>query len=124
MEQSDALDEALTAAVERVAAERRARRSGRGQRQRPADRRGQAPDGQAGDPLHPKHGSWPNIAEIELSVLGRQCPDRRLSDLATLDAEVAAWQQRRDRDGGRVDWRFTTEDARIRPKRLYPSVHE
>jgi hypothetical protein len=72
----------------------------------------------------PKHGSWLNIAEIELSVLGRQCLDRRVPDFATLRAEVAAWQERRDATGGTVDWRFTTEDARIKLKRLYPSVHE
>jgi len=71
----------------------------------------------------PKHGSWLNMAEIELSVLGRQCLDRRLPDLATLQAEVAAWQARRDAEGGRVDWRFTTDDARHKLKRLYPSLH-
>ncbi len=72
----------------------------------------------------PKHGSWLNIAEIELSVLSRQCLDRRVPDCATLQAEVAAWQERRNAAGGTVDWRFTTEDARITLKRLYPSVHE
>src|SRR5919197_2149544 len=68
----------------------------------------------------PKHGSWLNIAEIELSVLARQCLDRRIPDVATLGAEVAAWQERRDAAGGTVDWGFTTEDARIKLKRLYP----
>jgi hypothetical protein len=72
----------------------------------------------------PKHGSWLNIAEIELSVLSRQCLDRRVPDFATLAAEVAAWQERRNAAGGTVDWRFTTDDARIKLKRLYPSVHE
>jgi len=72
----------------------------------------------------PKHGSWLNIAEIELSVLSRQCLDRRVPDFATLAAEVAAWQARRNAAGGTVDWRFTTDDARIKLKRLYPSVHE
>jgi hypothetical protein len=72
----------------------------------------------------PKHGSWLNIAEIELSVLGRQCLHRRVPDCATLQAEVAAWQADRDRTGGAVDWRFTTHDARIKLKRLYPSVQE
>jgi hypothetical protein len=71
----------------------------------------------------PKHGSWLNIAEIELSVLGRQCLDRRIPDLTTLQAEVATWQARRDAEGGRVDWRFTTQDARHKLKRLYPSLH-
>ena len=72
----------------------------------------------------PKHGSWLNIAEIELSVLSRQCLDRRVPDFATLQAEVAAWQDRRNAAGGAVDWRCTTEDARIKLKRLYPSLHE
>ena len=72
----------------------------------------------------PKHGSWLNIAEIELSVLSRQCLDRRVPDCATLQAEVAAWQERRNAAGGTVDWRFTTDDARIKLKRLYPSLQE
>jgi hypothetical protein len=71
----------------------------------------------------PKHGSWLNIAEIELSILSRQCLDRRVPDFAMLASEVAAWQQRRNAAGGTVDWRFTTADARIKLKRLYPSVH-
>ena len=70
----------------------------------------------------PKHGSWLNIAEIELSVLSRQCLDRRVPDFATLAAEVAAWQDQRNTAGDTVDWRFTTADARIKLKRLYPSV--
>jgi DDE superfamily endonuclease len=72
----------------------------------------------------PKHGSWLNIAEIELSVLSRQCLDRRVADFKTLEAEVAAWQDRRDAIGGKIDWRFSTEDARIKLKRLYPSLQE
>jgi hypothetical protein len=72
----------------------------------------------------PKHGSWLNIAEIELSVLSRQCLDRRVPDFATLQAEVAAWQRYRDTHGGRVDWHFTTADARVKLKRLYPSFQE
>ena len=72
----------------------------------------------------PKHGSWLNMAEIELSVLGRQCLDRRVPDAATLQAEVAAWQARRNAAGAPVNWRFTTADARIKLKRLYPSVDE
>jgi DDE superfamily endonuclease len=72
----------------------------------------------------PKHGSWLNIAEIELSVLSRQCLDRRVPDFATLAAEVTAWQERRKAAGGTVDWRFTTDDARIKLKRLYPSLQE
>ena len=72
----------------------------------------------------PKHGSWLNIAEIELSVLARQCLDRRVPDAATLQAEVRAWQDERNRSATVVDWRFTTQDARIRLKRLYPSIQE
>ena len=72
----------------------------------------------------PKHGSWLNMAEIELSVLARQCLDRRIPDRATLAAEVAAWQNRRNAAGGTVDWRFTTADARIKLKRLYPTIHQ
>jgi hypothetical protein len=72
----------------------------------------------------PKHGSWLNMAEIELSVLSRQCLDRRVPDMATLAAEGAAWQERRNATGGPIDWRFTTEDARIKLKKLYPSSQE
>jgi hypothetical protein len=72
----------------------------------------------------PKHGSWLNIAEIELSVLSRQCLDRRLPDVATLEAEVAAWQERRNATATTVDWRFTTADARMKLKRLYPAIQE
>jgi hypothetical protein len=71
----------------------------------------------------PKHGSWLNMAEIELSVLGRQCLDRRLPDAPTLEAEVAAWVSRRNGAGATIDWQFTTADARIKLKHLYPSVH-
>src|SRR5512132_611453 len=70
----------------------------------------------------PKHGSWLNMAEIELSVLSEQCLDRRLADRATLEREVAAWQAARNRAGRGVDWRFTTEDARIKLKHLYPAI--
>ena len=70
----------------------------------------------------PKHGSWLNMAEIELAVLSQQCLDRRLADRATLEREVAAWQAARNRAGRGVNWRFTTEDARIKLKRLYPTT--
>ena len=70
----------------------------------------------------PKHGSWLNMAEIELSVLSEQCLDRRLADRATLEREVAAWQAARNSAGRGVDWRFTTEDARIKLKHLYPAI--
>jgi hypothetical protein len=72
----------------------------------------------------PKHGSWLNIAEIELSVLSRQCLDRRVPDFETLQSEVEAWQERRDVTGNKIEWRFRTEDARIKLKRLYPSLKE
>ena len=70
----------------------------------------------------PKHGSWLNIAEIELNVLSRQCLDRRIPDKETLAREVAAWQHDRNERQKGVDWQFTTADARIRLKRLYPQV--
>ncbi len=70
----------------------------------------------------PRHGSWLNMAEIELAVLAGQCLDRRLADRATLEREVAAWQAARNKAGRGVDWRFTTEDARIKLKHLYPAI--
>lgn len=70
----------------------------------------------------PKHGSWLNVAECELSVLARQCLDRRIPDLPTLTREVAAWEGTRNAAVVRVDWQFTTADARVKLKRLYPSV--
>jgi hypothetical protein len=70
----------------------------------------------------PKHGSWLNMAEIELSVLTRQCLDRRIPDQATLTSEINAWQQQRNQAEATIDWQFTTEDARIRLKQLYPSI--
>ncbi len=70
----------------------------------------------------PKHGSWLNMAEIELSVLNRQCLDRRIADRETLEQEVAAWEESRNAKGTTVNWRFTTADARIKLKRLYPSI--
>lgn len=70
----------------------------------------------------PKHGSWLNMAEIELSVLTRQCLERRIPDQETLKQEIVAWEQARNRAAHTVDWRFTTEDARIKLKRLYPSI--
>ncbi len=69
----------------------------------------------------PKHGSWLNMAEIELGILQRQCLDRRLGDQATLASEVAAWVATRNARVRRIDWRFTTADARIKLKRLYPA---
>ena len=68
----------------------------------------------------PKHGSWLNIAEIELSVLSKQCLNRRIAELETLRHETKAWERERNAQQTGVDWQFTTEDARIRLKRLYP----
>jgi hypothetical protein len=68
----------------------------------------------------PKHGSWLNIAEIELSALTRQCLNRRIPDMPTLIEETTAWNQRRNDNQKGVDWQFKTDDARIRLKRLYP----
>jgi len=70
----------------------------------------------------PKHGSWLNMAEIELGVLSRQCLDRRIPDKGTLKREVAAWQLRRNTSKAKVDWRFTNDEARIKLKRLYPTL--
>jgi len=70
----------------------------------------------------PKHGSWLNIAEIELSVLTKQCLDRRIPDMETLQAETKAWEQDRNARQKGVNWQFTTQDARIKLKRLYPQI--
>jgi transposase len=70
----------------------------------------------------PKHGSWLNMAEIELSILNRQCLSRRIPDRKTLTGEVKAWEARRNASPAPVNWRFTTEEARIKLKRLYPSI--
>lgn len=69
----------------------------------------------------PKHGSWLNVAEIELAILTAQCTGRRIPDRTTLTEEVAAWEEARNAAGTGVNWRFTTEDARITLKHLYPS---
>jgi len=69
----------------------------------------------------PKHGSWLNIAEIELSALTRQCLDRRISDLDVLNTELAAWQHATNADQRQVDWQFTTDDARTKLRHLYPN---
>ena len=70
----------------------------------------------------PKHGSWLNMAEIELSVLSRQCLSRRIADQATLKHEIQTWQTRRNEQRATVNWQFTTDDARIKLKKLYPAV--
>jgi len=72
----------------------------------------------------PKHGSWLDIAEIELNVLARQCLSRRIADKATLVKEVAAWEEERNGKQKGVDWQFTTADARIKLRRLYPQIRD
>lgn len=72
----------------------------------------------------PKHGSWLNMAEIELSILSRQCLDRRIPDQEYLKREIRAWQERRNACAKPMDWRFTTEDARVKLKKLYPTLKE
>ena len=70
----------------------------------------------------PKHGSWLNVAEIELSVFTRQCLDRRIPDMETLRREAKAWCRERNAGQKSVDWQFTTENARMKLKRLYPQI--
>lgn len=70
----------------------------------------------------PKHGSWLNMAEIELSHLSRQCLDRRIPDRETLLTETSSWLKQRNEDASSVDWQFTAEDARIKLKKLYPTL--
>jgi len=72
----------------------------------------------------PKHGSWLNVAEIELNVLGTQCLDRRIDNINVVRSEVEAWQSFRDNKNARVNWQFTTPDARIKLARLYPTFDE
>jgi DDE superfamily endonuclease len=72
----------------------------------------------------PKHGSWLNMAEIELCVLSRQCLDRRVPDFETLEKEARAWQEWRDTAGVKIEWHFSADDARIKLKRLYPSLQD
>lgn len=70
----------------------------------------------------PKHGSWLNMAEIELSLLQRQCLARRIGDATTRAADIAAYEERRNQEKAKIDWRFSLVDARTRRKRLYPST--
>ena len=70
----------------------------------------------------PKHGSWLNVAEIELSVFTKQCLDRRIPDMTTLQHEAKAWYRKRNANQKAVDWQFTTESARVKLKRLYPQI--
>jgi hypothetical protein len=70
----------------------------------------------------PKHGSWLNMAESELSVLSGQCLDRRIADKPSLAEEVAAWEHSRNKKHVKTDWQFTAADARVKLKRLYPAI--
>ncbi|KAB8335879.1 hypothetical protein SD80_003655 [Scytonema tolypothrichoides VB-61278] len=72
----------------------------------------------------PKHGSWLNIAEIELATLTRQCLDRRIPDLPTLQAELNAWNTQRNSLHSIISWHFTTTEARTKLKRLYPVIDD
>jgi hypothetical protein len=72
----------------------------------------------------PKHGSWLNMAETELSVMTKQCLDRRIPDVATLRREIAAWERQRNKARSKINWQFTTHDARIKLRKLYPSIQD
>jgi transposase len=72
----------------------------------------------------PKHGSWLNMAEIEFSALSRQCLNRRIPNQELLKEEIMAWQQKKNSVGSAIDWRFTTDDARIKLKKLYPTLNQ
>jgi hypothetical protein len=72
----------------------------------------------------PEHGSWPNMAEIESSVLSRQCLQRRVPGFQKHKAEATAWQERRDAAGVKIEWRFRTDEGRTKLRRLYPSPQE
>ncbi len=72
----------------------------------------------------PRHGSWLNMAEIELNVLTKQCLNRRIGELQEIREEAEAWQNFRNNKNAKIDWQFTTKDARIKLKRLYPSIHD
>ncbi len=71
----------------------------------------------------PKHGSWLNMAEIELHVLNGQCLNRHIATMEKIKKEVAAWQENRNNKNGKINWQFTNGDARIKLKKLYPSIH-
>lgn len=72
----------------------------------------------------PKHGSWLNMAEIELSILSRQCLDQRIADFDTLASHVEAWNDEQNQKGTWIDWRFTTQDARVKLRKLYPTIND
>ena len=70
----------------------------------------------------PKHGSWLNIAEIELSALTRQCLSRKISDFEMLQQQIQIWCQNKNNEQNAINWQFTTKDARIKLKKLYPQI--
>ncbi len=70
----------------------------------------------------PKHGSWLNMAEIELNVITGQCLNRRIDDIEVVRKESRAWQEFRNNKNAKVNWRFTSEDARVKLSRLYPTL--
>jgi len=70
----------------------------------------------------PKHGSWLNMAEIELNVLHRQCLNRRIDNISTVRKEVEAWCKNRNNSNAKINWQFTIDDARVKLRRLYPSI--
>ena len=70
----------------------------------------------------PKHGSWLNIAECELSVMARQCLDRRIPDQPSLETELSAWETNQNNEGAKIKWLFTTQDARTKLSQLYPQI--
>ncbi len=70
----------------------------------------------------PKHGSWLNMAEIELNVLNGQCLNRRIDNIEEVKSEVEAWQEHRNNLDSKINWQFTTEDARVKLRRLYPTI--
>jgi len=72
----------------------------------------------------PKHGSWLNMAEIELHVLNHQCLNRHISNEEKVKQEVASWQEHRNNKNGKINWQFTTDNARIKLRKLYPSIYD
>jgi hypothetical protein len=72
----------------------------------------------------PKHGSWLNMAEIELNVIQGQCLDRRIDNIEEIKSEVEAWMNTRNSRESKINWQFTTKDARIKLKKLYPSIND
>ena len=74
--------------------------------------------------VYPKHGSWLNMAEIELNVLMGQCLNRRIDNMKTIEKEVLAWQNHRNNKESKIKWQFTCDDARVKLLKLYPSINE